>query len=232
MTPPDSRSLLLAAVRSRRVQRKTDTRPPRHIHGSAKLRRCRCHGGGSTSAEPVVRSKRLYCGKHLDQRKLVRFSLTGFGTESQQKSHRQLILLYIFLQIPATEAGLQATRMLQKEGINVNLYLVGSFIHAAACAETGAAAVTIHVGRVCVTHTARWKIKLLTGPQCVVAVNLVGGELVQILGWFERQKPSMAYHRNLAGHPGVETIQTIIAYFRLHKIKTRLIGTQFRKVSE
>ena len=73
----------------------------------------------------------------------------------RQLTHPLLCFLYRF---PATEAGLQATRILQKEGINVNLYLVGSFIQAAACAETGAAAVTIHVGRVGVSHTALWTI--------------------------------------------------------------------------
>jgi transaldolase len=41
----------------------------------------------------------------------------------------------------------------------------------------------------------------------------------------------MAYHRDLKQHPGIESIQTIMAYFKLHRIRARLIGTQFRKVS-
>lgn len=42
----------------------------------------------------------------------------------------------------------------------------------------------------------------------------------------------MAYQKDLERHPGIETIQTIMAYFRLHKLKTKLIGTNFRKVSQ
>ncbi|KAF5339099.1 hypothetical protein D9611_011157 [Ephemerocybe angulata] len=126
--------------------------------------------------------------------------------EARRRSHlfarRGFSAENILMSIPATEAGLLAARALQKEGTNVNLYMVSSLMHAVACAETGAAAVTIHVR--------------------------------QVLEWFERQNALVpkSYQGGLEQHPGIETIQTIMAYFRLHKIKTRLIGTNFRKMAE
>lgn len=32
-------------------------------------------------------------------------------------------------------------------------------------------------------------------------------------------------------HPGIEAIQSTLAYFRLHGIKTKVIGSGFRSVS-
>jgi hypothetical protein len=52
----------------------------------------------------------------------------------------------------------------------------------------------------------------------------------QVLEWFERQRPKMEYQRDLLHHPGIETIQSIVAYFRRHKIQTRIIGTNYRRV--
>ena len=54
----------------------------------------------------------------------------------------------MFSQIPATEAGILAAQRLQKNQVNVNLYLVSSLLHAGACAETSPAAISIPVGNV------------------------------------------------------------------------------------
>ncbi|EDR04314.1 uncharacterized protein LACBIDRAFT_304919 [Laccaria bicolor S238N-H82] len=106
---------------------------------------------------------------------------------------------YIVFSIPATEAGIMAARELStKYNLNVNLYLVSSLVHAMACAEAGAAAVSIPIG--------------------------------QLLNWNERRRN--AAHVDLEFHPGIEAIQTILAYFRLNEIKTKLIGTDFRKFTE
>ncbi|EAU83802.2 hypothetical protein CC1G_07537 [Coprinopsis cinerea okayama7 len=105
----------------------------------------------------------------------------------------------VLLTIPSSEAGIQAARTLQKANINVNLYPVCTLMHAAACVEAGAAAITVNVG--------------------------------QVLGWFERGKGARAYPDAFA-HPGVKSIQSILTYFRINDIKTRLIGQNFRKMAE
>lgn len=52
-------------------------------------------------------------------------------------------------QIPATESGIEAAARLQREdGINVNLTFVSGVIHATACAQSGAVAVTIPIAKV------------------------------------------------------------------------------------
>jgi Transaldolase/Fructose-6-phosphate aldolase len=52
-------------------------------------------------------------------------------------------------QIPATESGIEAAARLQREdGINVNLTFVSGVIHATACAQSGAVAVTIPIVKV------------------------------------------------------------------------------------
>ncbi|KAI9438074.1 hypothetical protein H4582DRAFT_233318 [Lactarius indigo] len=52
----------------------------------------------------------------------------------------------IMVAIPATEAGIAAAASLQREdGINVNLTSVSGVVHAAACAQAGAAAVTMSI---------------------------------------------------------------------------------------
>jgi len=72
-------------------------------------------------------------------------------------------------------------------------------MHAAACAEAKATALSISVG--------------------------------PLLDWHERKRKPARY-QSLPTHPGIHTIQAIAAYFKLHGIKTKLIGTDFREVSE
>jgi transaldolase len=56
------------------------------------------------------------------------------------------------LQIPATEAGIDAAAVLQREdGINVNLAFVSGVMHAATCAQAGAVAVTLSIEKVCLS---------------------------------------------------------------------------------
>jgi hypothetical protein len=56
------------------------------------------------------------------------------------------------IQIPATEAGIEAAASLQREDrINVNLTSVSGVMHAAACAQAGAVAVTLPIAKVCLS---------------------------------------------------------------------------------
>ncbi|KAF8909754.1 hypothetical protein CPB84DRAFT_1958797 [Gymnopilus junonius] len=100
--------------------------------------------------------------------------------------------------IPATEAGIYAAQKLEKQGIQVNLCMVTSLMHAAACTEAGASTISIPVGL--------------------------------LLDQYERKRsiPSVTS----SAHPGIQSIQIILAYFRLNKIRTRVIGTSLRNLSE
>ncbi|TFK32406.1 hypothetical protein BDQ12DRAFT_773456, partial [Crucibulum laeve] len=104
----------------------------------------------------------------------------------------------IMISIPATEEGIWATHHLRKDEIKVNLYLVSGIMHAATCAEAGAAAITIPVGR--------------------------------ILDLFERQQYKGCQH--LSTHPGIAIILSILAYFRINRVPTRVIGAGFREFAE
>ncbi|GLB39615.1 putative transaldolase is important for the balance of metabolites in the pentose-phosphate pathway [Lyophyllum shimeji] len=52
----------------------------------------------------------------------------------------------------------------------------------------------------------------------------------RLLNWYERKRK--AAYKDLSTHPGVETIQSTLEYFRLHGIKTKVIGSEFRALSE
>ncbi|CAA7263336.1 unnamed protein product [Cyclocybe aegerita] len=62
----------------------------------------------------------------------------------------------IVVSIPATDAGILAAQMLQKEGVFVNLYLVSCLMHAAACVEAGATTISIPVGPLLKWHEKRF----------------------------------------------------------------------------
>ncbi|KAF8961412.1 hypothetical protein BDZ97DRAFT_2076952 [Flammula alnicola] len=123
--------------------------------------------------------------------------------ESAQRMHRIFRIQGvpqgdIIVSIPATEAGILAAQHLQEEGFGTNLYLVTSLMHAAACAEAKAAAISIPVG--------------------------------PLLEIYERKRNTV--YQDLTKHPGIQTVQSILAYFKLNKIKPRILGTDFRNMAE
>lgn len=117
-------------------------------------------------------------------------------------------------QIPATEAGIYATQQLQKDGININLCYVTGLIHAVACVEAKATAISVAVGPV-------------STPRTIVNASLNPG--TKLLEMYERKRKTV--YPNPSKHPGIETIQSILAYFKLNGIRTKVIGTRFRTVS-
>jgi len=52
----------------------------------------------------------------------------------------------------------------------------------------------------------------------------------QLLDWYERKRKGA--YEDLSAHPGVETIQSTLEYFKLHGIKTKVIGSEFRALAE
>ncbi|TDL27923.1 aldolase [Rickenella mellea] len=62
----------------------------------------------------------------------------------------------IVLNIPATQEGIQAARILTTEhGMKVNLLFVSSLMHAVVCADAGATSITVHVGQILTWHENR-----------------------------------------------------------------------------
>ncbi|KAF8665028.1 hypothetical protein AX16_000640 [Volvariella volvacea WC 439] len=105
----------------------------------------------------------------------------------------------LIVSIPATEMGILAAKELAGHGLHTNLYLVCDHLHAAACVEAEASAVTIDIG--------------------------------MILDWYERKRKAVL-SPNIEVHPGIESIQSIVAYFKQHRLNTRVIGTAFRTLPE
>lgn len=88
----------------------------------------------------------------------------SFDTAATVEQAHQLIRLYndagisndrILIKIASTWEGIQAARLLEKEGINCNLTLLFSFAQAAACADAGAYLISPFVGRILDWHKAQ-----------------------------------------------------------------------------
>ncbi|KAG6820072.1 hypothetical protein H0H93_005600 [Arthromyces matolae] len=52
----------------------------------------------------------------------------------------------------------------------------------------------------------------------------------QLLEWYEWRQGRR--FKILSSHPGIETVQASVEYFKLHGIKTKVIGSEFRLLSE
>lgn len=96
----------------------------------------------------------------------------SFNTEATVEQAHQLIQLYndagisndrILIKIASTWEGIQAARILEKEGINCNLTLLFSFAQAAACADAGAYLISPFVGRILDWYKAKQPDQDFTG---------------------------------------------------------------------
>jgi len=81
----------------------------------------------------------------------------SFDTENTIKKAREIIALYkdagidkerVLIKIASTWEGIQAAKVLEKEGIHCNMTLLFSLIQAAACAEAGVTLISPFVGRI------------------------------------------------------------------------------------
>ena len=134
------------------------------------------------------------------------------------------------LQIPATEAGIDAAAALQREdGINVNLTFVSGVMHAAACAQAGAVAVTLSIEKVCLSF---FFIILECGTQNVDAAEILLS--VQMREWRRTIGQDIVESEEESSRAaGVEGIvQTIAAYFEMHGFSstTGLIASEMDHV--
>jgi transaldolase len=92
----------------------------------------------------------------------------SFDTEKTLERARRIISLYedvgidrsrILIKIAATWEGIEAARVLEKEGVKCNMTLIFSFAQAAACADAGAQLISPFVGRILDWYTANTDIK-------------------------------------------------------------------------
>jgi hypothetical protein len=121
-------------------------------------------------------------------------------------------------QIPATESGIEAAARLQREdGINVNLTFVTGVIHATACAQSGAVAVSLPIAKV-----SFFSSPLSFRPSLHIWARTQNAHdpypplllCIQMRDWRRRMDNDVG---------GGEEIEMIAAYFDLHGLSTGLI---------
>jgi transaldolase len=127
-----------------------------------------------------------------------------------ERAHR-LIALYeaagvgrdrVLIKMAATWEGIQAARVLEREGIHCNLTLLFSFCQAVACGEAEVQLISPFVGRI-----YDW-YKKAAGSQ-----------------WDEVQ-------RSGANDPGVQSVRQIYTYYKKFGVATEVMGASFRNVGQ
>ncbi len=135
----------------------------------------------------------------------------GFDTEATIARARQIIDLYakagigrerILIKIASTWEGIQAAKVLQRDGINCNLTLLFAFCQAVACGEAGARLISPFVGRI-----YDWYKKSAGAT------------------WNE------AAHAG-ANDPGVVSVMQIYTYYKKFGIHTEVMGASFRNIGQ
>lgn len=131
----------------------------------------------------------------------------SFDTDATVERARRIIALYsakginksrVLIKIASTWEGIEAARVLQKEGIACNLTLLFSLIQAVACANAGVQLISPFVGRIYDWH------KQQAGSN-----------------WDETANAGV-------NDPGVQSVSRIYAYFKTHGIATEIMGASFR----
>ncbi|KAF5373441.1 hypothetical protein D9615_009498 [Tricholomella constricta] len=84
-------------------------------------------------------------------------------------------------------------------------------------------------------HGIHTNLYLVSGLLHAAACGEAGATTITIpvgrlLNWYEVNRK--ATYQDLSAHPGVETIQSTLEYFKLHGIKSKLVGSEFRSLSE
>jgi transaldolase len=127
-----------------------------------------------------------------------------------ERAHR-LIALYeaagvdrgrVLIKMAATWEGIQAARILEREGIHCNLTLLFSFCQAVACGEADVKLISPFVGRI-----YDW-YKKSAGAQWDEAANAEGND------------------------PGVKSVRQIYTYYKKFGIATEVMGASFRNIGQ
>ncbi len=135
----------------------------------------------------------------------------SFDTAATIERARHLMALYaahgagadrVLIKIAATWEGIQAARVLEKEGIRCNLTLLFSLPQAIACADADVRLISPFVGRIYDWH------KRQAGAQWDEAAN--AGER----------------------DPGVQSVMSIFNYYKKFDVPTEVMGASFRNVGQ
>ena len=135
----------------------------------------------------------------------------SFDTACSVARARRIIELYeaagvgrerVLIKLASTWEGIQAARILQRDGINCNLTLLFSFCQAVACGDAGVKLISPFVGRI-----YDW-YKKSAGSQWDEAANAGPND------------------------PGVKSVAQIYNYFKKFGIATEVMGASFRNVGQ
>jgi transaldolase len=108
----------------------------------------------------------------------------------------------VLIKIAATWEGIQAARVLQRDGIQCNLTLLFAFCQAVACGDAGVRLISPFVGRIYDWH------KKSAGAK-----------------WDEAASAG-------ANDPGVRSVSQIYSYYKKFDIETEVMGASFRNVGQ
>jgi len=135
----------------------------------------------------------------------------SFDTAATIARAHRLIALYeaagigrdrVLIKIASTWEGIQAARVLEREGIHCNLTLLFAFCQAVACGEAGVQLISPFVGRIYDWYKksagAKWDEAAMAG----------------------------------ANDPGVQSVSQIYAYYKKFGIATEVMGASFRNVGQ
>jgi transaldolase len=135
----------------------------------------------------------------------------SFDTACTVARARRIMALYeaagigrerVLIKIAATWEGIQAARILQRDGIQCNLTLLFSFCQAVACGDAGVRLISPFVGRI-----YDW-YKKSAGS-----------------GWDEAANAGV-------NDPGVKSVSQIFTYYKKFDIETEVMGASFRNVGQ
>ena len=135
----------------------------------------------------------------------------SFDVPAMLEQARHLIALYkmhgvaaerVLIKIAATWEGIQAARILAKEGIKTNLTLVFSLPQAIACADAGVQLISPFVGRIYDWH--RKSAGLAWDESAMVGAN----------------------------DPGVQSVKEIYSYYKCNAIATEIMAASFRNTGQ
>ena len=135
----------------------------------------------------------------------------SFDTAATVARAHRLIALYeaagiprerVLIKIASTWEGIQAARILEREGIHCNLTLLFAFCQAVACGEAGVQLISPFVGRIYDWYKksagAKWDEAAMAG----------------------------------ANDPGVQSVSQIYTYYKKFGIPTEVMGASFRNVGQ
>ena len=136
----------------------------------------------------------------------------SFDTDATLARARRITQLYqaqgidtekrVLIKIAATWEGMQAAKVLEREGIHTNLTLLFAFSQAVACAQAGVKLISPFVGRIYDWH------KKAAGA-----------------AWNEAERAG-------TNDPGVQSVRQIYNYYKQHGIATEVMGASFRNIGQ